>query len=222
MDLGIGTTHWLKVQRELVCGDDGVNGKVDGIVGTSDELLYFVSIWCGCAFSYKTQRMNDPYRQCTMDPTQHPGFQQQPSGSTVGSIGYPPPPPPGCPLPPPPGYPLPPPPLGYSLPMPPPPGVTAQQQYLLYPPMPPQGYGQYLQYQGWGPYGAPVFPHSTGTLSKYNDASAQCYWCGTYASASIEQDCRDAYKSSNARAPPASAPPALRQYMNHQREPGGK
>ena len=28
--------------------------------------------------------MNDPYWQCTMDPTQHPGFQQQPVKTLQG------------------------------------------------------------------------------------------------------------------------------------------
>ena len=105
-------------------------------------------------FSYKTQRMNDPYWQCTMDPTQHPGFQQQPvPGSSIGSM-YPLPLPLGCPLPPPPGYHL-------LLPLPLPPGVTIQQQYQPvlppYPLVPPQGYSQYLPYLGWGLYGTPYF-----------------------------------------------------------------
>jgi len=195
---------------------------MDPTIGTSDELLYFVSIWCGCAFSYKTQRMNDPYRQCTMDPTQHPGFQQQPLGSTVGSIGYPPPPPPGCPLPPPLGYPLPPPPPGYSLPMPPPPGVTAQQQYLPYPPMPPQGYGQYPQYQGWGPYGAPYFHTPPAPLPNTMTPPHNATGVGPMPVPASNRTAVTPTRAPRARVPPASAPPALRQYMNHQREPGGK
>ena len=135
-------------------------------------------------------------------------------------MAQPPPLPPGYPPLPPPGYP-PLPPLGYPplLPPPPHPDLAAQQGYgtFTYPPVLPHGYSQWPLYQGW-PYQGPYAPYPP-TPSPMPVPNATI---GLHSAAPINENSLTPVRTWCVRAPPASALSTPRQYVNRQREPGGK